>query len=73
MLYRGEDSTKAAELNVTESLEVDSVDGQAYAQLYEAISFPALLVVSEDGRLVQMWQGTMPSKAELSYYSERLS
>lgn len=46
----------------------DSKEGQRVAQLYSVVQYPACVVTQLDGTLVQIWQGRMPTKAELSYY-----
>lgn len=47
-----------------ELVEADSRTGVALTELYDAVDRPAVLVTSDDGQLVQMWQGKLPS-AEL--------
>lgn len=46
----------------------DSRDGQRIIQLYSVMQYPAYIVTQLDGTLVQLWQGRMPTKEELSYY-----
>ena len=41
-----------------EMLDVDSQDGSALVQLYDAVSYPAILVVRDDGQLYKGWQGS---------------
>ncbi len=51
-----------------ELLSPDSREGQRIAELYSATQYPACIVTQLDGTLVQIWQGRMPTNAELSYY-----
>ncbi len=48
----------------------DSQEGQQAVLLYGVTQYPAWIVTRSDGSLVQIWQGTEPSRAELSYYME---
>jgi len=40
-----------------ETVDVNSRDGGASAQLYDIMQFPAVIAVSDDGQLLQRWQG----------------
>ena len=43
-----------------EEVDVDSPDGSQRASSYDAMSFPALVLLREDGALQSIWQGEMP-------------
>lgn len=40
-----------------ELIEIDSVEGDALAKLYDITSYPAIIATSNDGKLQNMWQG----------------
>jgi hypothetical protein len=48
-------------------LDANSVDGSALAELYDVIRRPAVVVTQEDGQLVRLWQGNLPSADDLGY------
>ena len=54
-----------------EVLDVDQPDGIAMAKLYGAMRYPSLLVLSEDGSLIQNWEGddALPRLDEINYYA----
>lgn len=41
-----------------ELLDIDSRDGGAMATLYDISSYPAILVLQDDGSAVNVWQGS---------------
>jgi len=43
-----------------ELVDADSRDGAALCELYDLTQRPALLLTDQDGRAVQIWQGTLP-------------
>lgn len=49
----------------------ESNEGQRFVKLYDVVRFPACLVVTEEGSLVELWQGKMPQPSELIYHTER--
>lgn len=53
-------------------IDQDSKDGIRFSQLYDIMQFPALVVVQEDGALVNMWtdRDKWPTLSELSFYSQ---
>jgi hypothetical protein len=53
-----------------ELVSVDTRDGAATASLYDIWSFPAILAVDMDGRVMNVWQGsdTMPLMDEVAGY-----
>jgi hypothetical protein len=53
-----------------ELLSVDTREGSSMAVLYDIVSYPAILALSDDGLLLQNWQGsTMPLMDEVAYYA----
>lgn len=55
--------------NKLELISVNTRDGSATASLYDVWAFPAILAVSEDGRMMNMWQGEpLPLMNEIAGY-----
>jgi len=53
-----------------EVLSIDSRDGSAIASLYDVLSYPAILVLANDGYLQKSWEGTdLPLMDEIVAYS----
>lgn len=53
-----------------ELVDVDSIEGQRAAELYDMVQQPAVLAVADDGHLVQSWIGeTMPLIDEVTGYT----
>jgi hypothetical protein len=51
--------------------DVDTVEGAAMATLYDIVSYPAVLAMTNDGSLLQMWQGeVLPMINEVNYYDQ---
>jgi hypothetical protein len=52
-----------------ELMSVDTRDGAATASLYDIWSFPTILVLDMDGRVLNMWQGErLPLMDEVAGY-----
>lgn len=52
-------------------LDVDSPEGVEKCRLYDIVTYPAILVTDNDGRVQQLWQGEpLPRVSEVSYYVE---
>ena len=52
-----------------ELVSLESVEGADLAELYDVTSYPPFLVMTNDGSLQRIWQGTpLPLMDELSYY-----
>jgi hypothetical protein len=45
---------------VAEEVNVDSPDGSQRAVSYDVMSFPAIVLIREDGAVQQVWQGELP-------------
>lgn len=53
-----------------ELIDVDSRDGAATLSLYDIVSHPAVLVVREDGQLIQHWSGDrLPLMQEVAAFA----
>jgi hypothetical protein len=53
-----------------EVVDIDSRDGTAMASLYDIMDQPAILVLADDGQLLQMWVGSqLPLMDEVAAYS----
>jgi hypothetical protein len=53
-------------------VSLESVEGADLAELYGITSYPAVLVMRDDGSLLCLWQGgRLPLMDELSYYVPR--
>ena len=53
-----------------EVVDVNSRDGYATATLYDVMSYPAVLVLRDDGSILKSWEGEMlPLMDEISYYT----
>lgn len=53
-----------------ELLNLDSKDGAATASLYDIVQYPAILAITDDGRLLQWWQGEqLPLMNEVAAYA----
>ena len=52
---------------VVESFVGDESESVRIRQMYDVTTRPAVLVTLEDGSYVRMWQGSLPTIAELNY------
>lgn len=53
-----------------ELVNVDTREGTATATLYDAVQYPAIVVLAEDGHMQQMWQGSqLPLMSEVAGYA----
>ena len=53
-------------------VSLDTRDGSSTASLYDIMQNPAVLVLGNDGRLIQQWQGgQLPLMNEISYYAHQ--
>ncbi len=52
-----------------ESLSPDSPEGESLARSYDIVEYPSILAINDDGKLVQLWRGTMlPKIDDVSFY-----
>lgn len=53
-----------------DAIDVDTPEGQQLVQLYDIVSYPAIIARTDDGTLLQLWQGEpMPRISEVNYYA----
>jgi hypothetical protein len=53
-----------------EMVSVNTRDGAATASLYDIVSYPAILVLGDDGTMAGFWQGTpLPLMDEVAGYA----
>lgn len=53
----------------TELVSLESKKGAELANLYDIVDYPAIMVVTEEGRLQNIWQGkTLPMINEVQGY-----
>lgn len=54
---------------VLTTVNPDSADGAARAQVYDIVEYPTIIATAEDGRLLAQWRGLpLPTIDEVSYY-----
>ena len=53
-----------------EVVDIDTREGTATASLYDVLSYPAILALTDDGQLLKSWVGeeVPPLMDELAYY-----
>lgn len=54
-----------------ETIDVDTREGTAIAELYDVTQYPTVLALSNDGSLLNSWMGKFPLMDELAYYSSQ--
>lgn len=65
--------TKRYEKHHLEVVDVDSVEGISLVSLYDAMQYPSILVIQNDGILNKMWSGdNLPMMDEIAYYADQL-
>lgn len=53
-----------------DKINTDTPEGAQMAKLYDIVQYPAVLALSDEGVLQQLWQGEdMPQINEVSYYN----
>lgn len=54
-----------------EVLDVDQEDGTAMAKLYGIVQYPSLMVIRDDGSMIQGWEGVseLPRLEDINYYA----
>lgn len=53
-----------------EIIDADSLDGTAKAELYDIMSYPAVVAIADDGSPLKTWQGeALPLMGEIAFYS----
>ena len=52
-----------------ESYSPDSPEGESIARSYDIVEYPSVLAINDDGKLVQLWRGTMlPKIDDVAFY-----
>jgi len=51
----------------THLVEADSRAGANLAELYDIMQRPAVVIATDDGAVIQQWQGELPSPEDISY------
>ena len=49
-------------------VDVDTRAGDDLSRLYSVMSYPTVLVATDDGRQVKLWHGSLPMVDELAVY-----
>lgn len=53
-----------------EMISLNGREGAAMASLYDVVQYPAILATTDDGRLLQWWQGEqLPLMNEVAAYA----
>ena len=52
-----------------ELVDADTRDGSAKMQTYGVMQYPAVLATRQDGQLLKMWEGVIPTVADVEYYA----
>ena len=67
--YVREFSFRNPELGV-DLLSIETREGANAAELYGIMSYPAMMVIKDDGQIANDWQGTpLPLMNEVAYYA----
>lgn len=52
-----------------ELVSLETVEGAELAKLYDAVRYPAVLAIADDGHLLHIWQEeSLPLMRDLDYY-----
>ena len=49
-------------------MDVDTREGDSLGRLYDIVSYPTVLVTTDDGQQIRLWHGSLPPTLELSPY-----
>ena len=53
------------------SLDPETRAGESFAEAYDILQYPAVVVTDDDGRLLSLWKGTpMPQIDEVAYFAK---
>ena len=53
-----------------ELLDPHSRDGESFCQAYDIVEYPTIMALSDDGKVLNSWSGTLlPTINEVSYYA----
>ena len=52
-----------------ESYSPDSADGESLCRTYDIVEYPTIIALSDEGRMLEMWRGTLlPKIDDVAYY-----
>jgi hypothetical protein len=51
---------------ILEEVNSESANGSERSQIYDVVSFPAVVITREDGGTQSVWQGEIPDYAQIS-------
>ena len=52
-----------------ETIDPDTRDGAAFAQVYDIVQYPTIVALDDDGKLLSLWPGLpLPLINEVRYY-----
>ncbi len=52
-----------------ELVDADTRDGAAKMQTYGIMQYPTVLATRDDGQLLKMWEGIIPTIADVEFYA----
>lgn len=52
-------------------LDVDTKEGQVFAQLHDVMQFPSVIATSSEGTPLQTWAGSLPLIKEVGYFAHQ--
>ena len=55
-----------------EEINPETTEGENLVTVYDLLEYPAIMVLADDGSVVQMWKGMpLPSPDEVSYFARQ--
>lgn len=55
-----------------EEIDPETTEGENLVETYDLLEYPAIMVLAEDGSVVQMWKGMpLPSPDMVSYFARQ--
>ena len=52
-----------------ELVDLNTIEGSNLAELYDIVRYPAILATTDDGALLQLWQGEiLPLMSDVTFY-----
>lgn len=52
-----------------ELVDADGREGAAKMQVYGIMQYPTVLATRDDGQLLKMWEGVIPTISDVEYYA----
>ncbi len=54
-----------------ESIDPDSREGESLSDAYDIVQYPTIMVIDDDGKLLEMWKGTpLPQIEQVNYWAK---